>query len=370
MPTTATPVETLDVLIVGAGVSGIGAAHYVTKEMPQKSFALLEGRESIGGTWDLFRYPGIRSDSDLHTFGFEFKPWVDKQSIADADRIMQYLREAVDEDKINEHLRLQHKVTALNWSSSEQLWTAEIDRLDTGEHIQLKASWVYCGSGYYNYDEGFTPHFEGRERFTGQVVHPQHWPEDLDYKGKKVVVIGSGATAVTLLPAMANETEHITMLQRTPTYILPLPKHDPFANVARRILGDERGYAVARWKNILQQRVLYEAAQRFPKTSRKVIRKVNQVLLPDGYDVDTHFNPPYNPWDQRLCAVPDADLFKTIRSGKASVVTDRIKTFTEKGLLLERDRTRSRHRRHCNGFERTTVRRDGSIARRRARGAA
>ncbi|OBC00244.1 MULTISPECIES: flavin-containing monooxygenase [unclassified Gordonia (in: high G+C Gram-positive bacteria)] len=335
MPTTATPVETLDVLIVGAGVSGIGAAHYVTKEMPQKSYALLEGRESIGGTWDLFRYPGIRSDSDLHTFGFEFKPWVDKQSIADADRIMQYLREAVDEDKINQHLRLQHKVTALNWSSSEQLWTAEIDRLDTGEHIQLKASWVYCGSGYYNYDEGFTPHFEGRERFTGQVVHPQHWPEDLDYKGKKVVVIGSGATAVTLLPAMANETEHITMLQRTPTYILPLPKHDPFANVARRILGDERGYAVARWKNILQQRVLYEGAQRFPKTSRKVIRKVNQVLLPDGYDVDTHFNPPYNPWDQRLCAVPDADLFKTIRSGKASVVTDRIKSFTEKGLLLE-----------------------------------
>ncbi|MGV9827844.1 flavin-containing monooxygenase [Gordonia sp. NPDC003429] len=338
MPTTATPVETLDILIIGAGVSGLGAGHYVTTLLPEKSFAILEGRDTIGGTWDLFRYPGIRSDSDLHTFGFAFKPWVDRQSIADADRIMQYLHEAVDEDKLNEHIRYQHMTRSLSWSSDEQLWTAEVDRLDTGERVVIKAQWVYAGSGYYNYDEGFTPKFEGVERFEGQIVHPQHWPEDLDYAGKKVVVIGSGATAVTLLPAMADKTEHITMLQRTPTYIVPLPKHDPFAIAARKVLGDERGYEAARWKNIAQQRLLYESCQRFPKTSRKVIRKINSMLLPDDFDVDTHFNPPYNPWDQRLCAVPDADLFRAVSTGKASVVTDRIKTFTEKGLLLESGR--------------------------------
>ncbi|MFT4044657.1 MAG: NAD(P)/FAD-dependent oxidoreductase [Gordonia sp. (in: high G+C Gram-positive bacteria)] len=335
MPTTATPVESLDILIVGAGLSGLGAGHYVTTLLPDKRFAILEGRESIGGTWDLFRYPGIRSDSDLHTFGFEFKPWVDKQSIADADRILKYLHEAVDEDKLTEHIRLQHKVVALNWSTADQLWTADVERGDTGERFQITARWVYAGSGYYNYDEGYTPVFEGADRFTGRIVHPQHWPQDLDYAGKKVVVIGSGATAVTLLPAMADKTAHITMLQRTPTYIVPLPKHDPIANIGRKVLGDERGYALARVKNIAQQRLLYETCQRFPKTARKAIRKINAALLPEGYDVDTHFNPPYNPWDQRLCAVPDGDLFRTLRTGKASVVTDRIKTFTETGILLE-----------------------------------
>ncbi|WLP92848.1 NAD(P)/FAD-dependent oxidoreductase [Gordonia sp. NB41Y] len=335
MTETATTVDALDVLIVGAGISGIGAAHYLTTQLPGTSFAILEGRDRMGGTWNLFKYPGIRSDSDLHTFGFAFKPWTDKQSIADASRILDYLQEAIDEDGIGDKIRYQHKVISANWSSAECRWTVDVERGDTGETTQIKARWLFSGAGYYNYDEGYTPEFEGRDRFTGQVIHPQHWPEDLDYAGKKVVVIGSGATAVTLLPAMADKADHVTMLQRTPSYILPLPKHDPVANIGRAVLGDERGYALARWKNILQQRVLFEACQRFPKTARRVIRGVNKKLLPEGFDVDTHFNPPYNPWDQRLCAVPDGDLFRTIRQGKASVVTDRIKTFTEKGILLE-----------------------------------
>lgn len=335
MPTTAKPTEILDVLIIGAGISGIGAAHYLTQAMPDANFAILEGRAGAGGTWDLFKYPGIRSDSDLHTFGFAFKPWTDKQSIADASRILDYLHEAIDEDGLAAKIRYNHKVIAADWSEADCAWTVEIDRADTGERVTLTSRWLFSGAGYYNYDEGFTPTFEGRDRFHGQIVHPQHWPADLDYAGKKVVVIGSGATAVTLLPAMAKTAGHITMLQRTPTYIVPLPKHDPVANVARVILGDERGYALARAKNIAQQRLLYEFCQRFPKTSRKVIRAINQKLLPKDFDVDKHFNPPYNPWDQRLCAVPDGDLFRSIRSGKASVVTDRIATFTETGILLE-----------------------------------
>ena len=335
MPKTTTPIETLDVLIVGAGISGIGIAHYLTTELPQKSFALLEGRAAPGGTWDLFKYPGIRSDSDLHTFGFAFKPWTDKQSIADAPRIMDYLHEAIDEDNLADKIRVNHKVISAEWSSQECLWTVNIERADTGEHIQLRSHWLFSGAGYYNYDEGFSPKFAGADRFEGQIIHPQHWPEDLDYAGKKVVVIGSGATAVTLLPAMADAAAHVTMLQRTPSYIIPLPKHDPVANIGRAVLGDKRGYAMARAKNIAQQRVLYELCQRFPKASRKVIRAINAKLLPKGFDVDKHFNPPYNPWDQRVCAVPDGDLFRSIRQGKASVVTDHIETFTEKGILLK-----------------------------------
>lgn len=335
MSETSTTVETLDVLIIGAGISGIGAAHYLRTMTPDKTFAIIEGRDCAGGTWDLFKYPGIRSDSDLFTFGFAFKPWTDKQSIADADRILDYLHEAIREDKLDDAIRYHHKVRSAAWSSEECLWTVDIDRVDTGEHIQLKAHWLFSGAGYYNYDEGHTPEFEGVDRFGGQIIHPQQWPEDLDYAGKKVVVIGSGATAVTLLPAMAEKAGHITMLQRTPTYIMPLPKHDPVANIGRAVLGEERGYALARVKNIAQQRLLYEACQRFPKASRKAIRAINKKMLPEDFDIDQHFNPPYNPWDQRLCAVPDGDLFRAIREGKASVVTDRITTFTEKGILLE-----------------------------------
>ncbi|WAC53593.1 flavin-containing monooxygenase [Gordonia sp. SL306] len=333
--TTSTTTESIDVLIVGAGISGIGAARYLTTEHPARSFAIVEARAAAGGTWDLFRYPGIRSDSDLHTFGYEFKPWTDKQAIADAPRILDYLHETIDENGLTEHIRYQHRVVSAAWSSDDARWLVEIDRGDTGERTRISAGWIFCGSGYYDYDEGFTPEFQGRERFQGQIVHPQHWPEDLDYAGKRVVVIGSGATAVTLLPAMADEAEHVTMLQRTPTYIIPLPREDAIANALKKVLGDKRGYALTRQKNVAQQRLLFELCQRFPSVARRMIRKINASQLPEGYPVDTHFNPPYNPWDQRLCVVPDSDLFRTIRKGKASIVTDRIATFTETGVLLE-----------------------------------
>lgn len=325
----------LDVLIIGAGISGIGAAHYLRTAHPDKSFTILESRDAAGGTWDLFRYPGIRSDSDLHTFGFAFKPWTDEQAIADAPRILKYLREAIAEDHLDEHIRYQRRAVAVDWSSADQLWHVTVRHTDTEETEILTARWIFASTGYYNYDEGFTPVFPGRENFTGQIVHPQHWPEDLDYRGKKVVVIGSGATAVTLVPAMARDTEHVTMLQRTPTYVVPVPRKDAIANRMKRVFGAERGYQLSRQKNILQQRVVFEICQRFPDQARSLIRWTNASRLPDDFDVDTHFNPPYQPWDQRLCAVPNGDMFKSVSRGDASVVTDRIATFTENGILLE-----------------------------------
>ncbi|MEU2875300.1 NAD(P)-binding domain-containing protein [Streptomyces sp. SID8381] len=330
--------EHLDVLIIGAGISGIGAGRYLRTELPSKSFAILEARQASGGTWDLFRYPGIRSDSDLHTFGYEFKPWRDEQSIADAPRILSYLRETARENGLDAHIRYHHKVLGASWSTGEARWTVDIERADTGERLRLTAGWLFCAGGYYRYDEGFTPDFPGRDRFTGPVVHPQHWPEDLDYAGKRVVVIGSGATAVTLVPAMAATAGHVTMLQRTPTYVLPVPRKDVIANALKKYLGERRGYALTRRKNIAQQRVVWSLCQKYPRAARRVIRWVNARQLPKGYAVDVHFNPPYDPWDQRLCAVPDGDLFRTIRAGKASVVTDRIASFTEKGVLLESGR--------------------------------
>lgn len=333
--TSPTTTDRVDVLIVGAGISGIGAARYLRTEHPSKSFAIVEARSTSGGTWDLFRYPGIRSDSDLHTFGYAFKPWTDKQAIADAPRILDYLHETIDENELTDRIRYDHKVVSAAWSSDDARWQVEIDRTDTGERVRISAGWIFCGSGYYDYDQGFSPEFAGRERFRGQIVHPQHWPEDLDYSGKRVVVIGSGATAVTLLPAMADDAEHVTMLQRTPTYIIPLPREDAIANTLKKVLGDERGYALTRQKNVAQQRLLFELCQRFPSVARRMIRKINESQLPEGYPVDKHFNPPYNPWDQRLCVVPDSDLFRTIRKGKASIVTDRIASFTENGILLE-----------------------------------
>ncbi|EFF88345.1 MULTISPECIES: flavin-containing monooxygenase [unclassified Streptomyces] len=330
--------EHLDVLIIGAGISGIGAGRYLRTELPSKSFAILEARQASGGTWDLFRYPGIRSDSDLHTFGYEFKPWRDEQSIADAPRILSYLRETARENGLDAHIRYHHKVLGASWSTGEARWTVDIERADTGERVRLTAGWLFCAGGYYRYDEGFTPDFPGRDRFTGPVVHPQHWPEDLDYAGKRVVVIGSGATAVTLVPAMAATAGHVTMLQRTPTYVLPVPRKDVIANALKKYLGEKRGYALTRRKNIAQQRVVWSLCQKYPRAARRVIRWVNARQLPKGYAVDVHFNPPYDPWDQRLCAVPDGDLFRTIRAGKASVVTDRIASFTEKGVLLESGR--------------------------------
>jgi cation diffusion facilitator CzcD-associated flavoprotein CzcO len=326
--------EHVDVVIVGAGISGIGAAYYLQNRVPGKTYTILEARGATGGTWDLFRYPGIRSDSDLHTFGYEFKPWRDEESIAGADKILAYLRETAAENGIDQHVRFHHRVLGAAWSSADARWVVDVERTDTGERTQASASWIFTATGYYNYDEGYTPHFEGRDRFQGEIVHPQHWPEDLDYTGKRVVVIGSGATAVTLVPALAKTAAHVTMLQRTPTYIMPVPSKDPIANRLRKLLPPDRAYALTRRKNIAQQAAIWKFAQRFPNAARKIIRSVNAKQLPAGYPVDEHFNPPYGPWDQRLCAVPDGDLFRALRRGTASVVTDRIETFTETGIRL------------------------------------
>ena len=334
MTSTQTPVEHLDVLVVGAGISGIGAGRYLKTELPATSFAVLEARAASGGTWDLFRYPGIRSDSDLHTFGYEFKPWRDEQSIADAPRILAYLRETITENGLDAHIRYHHRVLAASWSTADARWTVDVERTDTGERLQLSAGWLFCAGGYYRYDEGFTPVFPGRERFRGPIVHPQHWPEDLDYAGKRVLVIGSGATAVTLVPAMAGIAGHVTMLQRTPSYVMPVPRNDALADRLRALLGEERAFALTRRKNIARGIGIWKFCQKYPRAARRLIRWVNTKQLPEGYPVDEHFNPPYDPWDQRLCAVPDGDLFRAIRNGTADVVTDRIETFTEDGVLL------------------------------------
>ena len=329
--------EHLDVLIVGAGISGIGAAYYLQRDHPSASYAILEARGASGGTWDLFRYPGIRSDSDLHTFGYAFRPWTADESIAGAGAILDYLRETAAEHGIDRQIRFHHRVVSAAWSSGDARWTVEVERGETGgrtERVRLSCRWLFCAGGYYRYDEGYTPRFEGAERFGGQLVHPQHWPEGLDYSGQRVVVIGSGATAVTLVPALAKAAGHVTMLQRTPTYVLPIPSVDPLTRLARALLPPDRAHAFMRRKNIAQQGLFWRFCQRFPGAARRFIRWVNQRELPDGYPVDEHFSPPYDPWDQRVCFVPDGDLFASIREGKASVVTDQIETFTERGIRL------------------------------------
>jgi monooxygenase len=325
----------VDVLIIGAGISGIGAAYHLQDERPGTSYAILEAREAIGGTWDLFRYPGIRSDSDLHTFGYAFKPWTDDKAIADGDAIRDYIEETARENGIDRNIRFGHKATRAEWSSETATWTVEVERVDSGETVTMTARWLFGATGYYRYDEGFTPHFEGTDRFAGRIVHPQHWPEDLDYAGKRVVVIGSGATAVTLVPAMARTAAHVTMLQRSPSYVVPLPERDAVANGLRRRLGERRAYDLTRRKNIWRQAAVYKLSRRFPNLVRRVIRNVNAKLLPEGYPVDVHFKPSYDPWDQRLCVVPDGDLYKALHRDTASIVTDRIETFTERGLKLE-----------------------------------
>ena len=337
-----TTVEDLDVVIIGAGITGIGAAHYITEAFPDRKVAVLEGRADIGGTWDLFRYPGIRSDSDLHTFGYEFKPWRDRSAIADAPLIRDYLHETVEEQGLGRLIRLRHRVVGAAWSTTEAAWTLDVAVDDPAGDVvtrrRIRANWVFAGTGYYRYDEGYTPHFEGREHFAGDIIHPQHWPEDYDYAGKKVVVIGSGATAITLIPSMATgprAAAHVTMLQRTPTYVLSFPRVDSLALLLTRVLGERRGYAVTRFKNIWLDRAVVKGLRAFPRAGRALIRHVNRRLLPPGFDVDTHFNPPYNPWDQRLCLAPDGDFFQAIRDGHADVVTDRIVRFTETGIVLE-----------------------------------
>jgi monooxygenase len=325
----------VDVLIVGAGISGIGAAYHLKTRVPGKTFAILEAREAIGGTWDLFRYPGIRSDSDLHTFAYEFKPWTSDNAIAGGDEILAYLRETVEENDLAAHLRFGHKVQSARWSSADGVWTVRGELAGTGEAFELTCNVLFSAAGYYDYAAGYTPQFAGRESFAGTIVHPQQWPEDLDYSGKRVIVIGSGATAVTLIPAMAGAAAHVTMLQRSPSYVMPLPVKDPIANALRRALPDEVAYRITRRINVARQRFIYSLSMRHPRLVRRLIRALTKLQLPSGYAVDTHFNPRYNPWEQRLCAVANGDLFKAIRSGKASIVTDRIERFTERGILLE-----------------------------------
>ncbi len=327
--------EHLDVLIVGAGLSGIGAAWHLQDRTPGRSYAILEARADLGGTWDLFRYPGIRSDSDMHTLGYRFKPWTREKTITDGDSILSYVRETAREAGIDERIRYGRRVVAADWSSAEARWTVEVERVGAGETETLTCGFLWSCSGYYRYDEGYTPEFEGVESFPGPVVHPQHWPADLDYEGKRVVVIGSGATAITLVPAMAERAAHVTMLQRSPTYIASLPAADPVARWLRRVLPDRAVYPLVRWKNVLLQSLVYWVSRRRPRLLKRVIRRSVERSLPPGYDVETHFNPRYDPWDQRLCLVPDGDLFESISSGAASVVTDRIARFTGRGLALE-----------------------------------
>ena len=329
------PIEHLDVLIVGAGLSGIGAAHHLQEAFPGRSYAILEAREDLGGTWDLFRYPGIRSDSDMHTLGYRFKPWTAAKSISDGDAILDYVRQTARDGRIDTKIRFQHRVVRAEWSSEEALWTVEAERVDSGETVHLTCNYFWVCSGYYRYDEGFTPEFPGAEDFSGEVVHPQHWPEDLDYRGKRVVVIGSGATAVTLVPSLAESAAHVTMLQRSPTYVASRPASDAIADRLRAWLPTRLAYAIVRWKNALQAIAIFNLSRRRPEMMKSMLRKAAIKQLPEGYAVDTHFKPSYNPWDQRMCLIPDGDLFTAVRDGRASVVTDQIDTFTETGIRLK-----------------------------------
>jgi monooxygenase len=327
--------EHLDVLIVGAGLSGVGAAWHLQDRHPGRSYAILEARGDSGGTWDLFRYPGIRSDSDMHTLGYRFKPWTADKSITDGDSILEYVRQTARDHGIDSRIRFHHRVVRAEWSTAEARWSVEAERTDSGETVQLTCDFLWSCSGYFRYDEGYTPEFEGRERFGGTLVHPQHWPQDLDYEGKRVVVIGSGATAVTLVPAMAEKAAHVTMLQRSPTYIVSLAAADPVAKRLRRWLPPKALYSLVRWKNVLLQTFVYQLSRRRPQAVKRMVRRGLERALPAGYDIDTHFTPSYDPWDQRMCLVPDGDLFEAIADGSAEVVTDGIASFTERGLQLE-----------------------------------
>jgi monooxygenase len=326
-------VEHVDVIIVGAGLSGIGQAWHLQDKCPDRSYAVLESRSAIGGTWDLFRYPGIRSDSDMHTLGFHFRPWTGQKAIADGSAIRDYIVDTAREAGIDRHIRFNTRVTTASWSSEEARWTVEATGPE-GEPASFTCNWLCMCSGYYNYAGGHAPVFPGAERFSGRIVHPQSWPEDLDYAGKRVVVIGSGATAVTLVPAMAAQAAHVTMLQRSPTYVVPLPGEDRIANWLKRWLPSRAAYRTVRWKNVLLGMVFFRFARKRPeRTKQRILAMAREHLGPD-YDIATHFTPSYNPWDQRVCVVPDADLFRAISDGRAEVVTDTIETFTERGIRV------------------------------------
>ena len=328
------PIESVDVLILGAGLAGIGSACQLRRQCPDHSLMILESRETSGGTWDLFRYPGFRSDSDMYTYSYGFKPWKDKSTIADGHKILSYIREAAAEYDVEQHIRYQHKVVAANWSSSQKRWLVTAERGD-GEQVTVSCKFMLNCCGYYDYEQGYTPEFSGTGDFKGQLFHAQHWPEDLDYNGKRVVVIGSGATAVTLIPAMAKDTASLTMLQRTPTYIANVPAEDPMAVKLRKWLPGSVVFRLTRWKKVMFQIYTYHLSRKKPQQLRKfLLGQIRKELGPD-YDVKTHFTPPYNPWDQRLCAVPDGDMFEAIREGHADVVTDHVDTFNNEGIQLK-----------------------------------
>jgi monooxygenase len=327
-------VEHLDVLIVGAGLSGIGAGHHLQTKCPWARYAIFEARDAIGGTWDLFRYPGIRSDSDMFTLGYSLRPWDRPESIADGPSILQYIRDTARETGVDDHIRFRHRIVQADWSTADARWSVTAERTDTGETVQVTAGFVFSCSGYYRYDQGYTPEFPGRDDFGGTIVHPQAWPADLDYAGKRVVVIGSGATAITLIPAIAETAGHVTMLQRSPSYVASLPGTNPFTGVLHKALPRRWADTAVRWVNALATQAFFQLSQRRPALVKKVLRRGVERQLPAGYDVDTHFTPRYDPWDQRLCVAPDGDLFRAIREGRASVVTDTIDTFTETGIRL------------------------------------
>lgn len=324
--------EHFDILIVGAGLSGIGAGCHFTMKCPDRSFALLEARETIGGTWDLFRYPGIRSDSDMYTLGYSFRPWREAKAIADGPAILKYVKDTAAEYGVDKHIRFRHRVRHAAWHSDVALWHVETETPDGIAHFTCQ--FLMTCSGYYAYAAGHTPDFAGREDFRGAIIHPQHWPEQLDYGNKRVIVIGSGATAVTLVPAMAQMAARVTMLQRSPTYIVSRPAEDALANWMRRQLPAKLAYGITRWRNVMLQLFFFKLARSRPaKIKAKLLELVRAELGPD-YDIDTHFTPRYNPWDQRLCLVPDSDLFAAIRAGRADVVTGTIERFTPVGLRL------------------------------------
>ena len=328
--------EHFDVLVVGAGISGIGAGYYLQSQSPDRTYAILEGRPRLGGTWDLFRYPGIRSDSDMYTLGYAFKPWTEPKAIADGPSILKYLNETAQQYGIDKHIRYGHHVDSAAWSSDEARWTVTATTADG--RVTLTCNFLFMCSGYYNYAKGHSPDFAGTADFAGRIVHPQFWPSDLDYTGKNVVVIGSGATAVTLVPAMADAAKHITMLQRSPTYIVARPAEDKLANNLRKWLPAKMAYGLIRWRNVLFGLFFFTQMRKHPdKAKERIINMVRDEL--PGHDIETHFTPRYNPWDQRLCLVPDGDLFQALRDGKAEIVTDTIERFVPEGIALASGKT-------------------------------
>ena len=333
-----TQAEHFDVLIIGAGLSGIAAGYHLQTKCPAKRFVILEGRESIGGTWDLFRYPGVRSDSDMFTLGYSFKPWTEPKAIADGPRILNYVRETAVENGIDSKIRFRHRVKRSSWSTKDACWTVEAERTTADgltETVTFTCIFLFSCAGYYRYEEGYTPEFKGTADFEGRIVHPQKWPDDLDYAGKRVVVIGSGATAVTLVPEMARTAAHVTMLQRSPTYVVSRPAQDALANKLRRNLPANLAYHLIRWRNVLLGMYFFQLSRKKPARVKELILKGVRMALGPDYDVATHFTPRYNPWDQRLCLVPDGDLFKAIRENRASVVTREIESFTRNGIRLK-----------------------------------